>query len=886
MPGDLQLALRIRADLGNARQALDRLERELKQTGAAGRTASQGTAQAARGVDRAAAASRRGARDLDRSTRSLGRMELSAGRAARRLNGLYLALGGIGAAAAIRSLVDAGLEIERLEQRFTFAAGGIAAGGEELAFIRAEAERLGISFSAAASGYSALLAASRGTNVSLEDTRNIFLGVAEASAVLRLSQEEVEGALRAVQQIMSKGTLQAEEIRGQLGERIPGAFQIAARAMGVTTAELNKMLELGQVASDEFLPRFGVQLRKEFAEGVPDAADSAAASFARVGNAIERLQQSIAKSGLLEFLARAADLATDVVDTLSGAREVTLADELRELQKLQKAQSRLIDEAGSGRLQPRQRRQFQQLQRDIEALEERVTAAGSNAARALEEIARRARQRIEEIAAELAATVGESGAIESGRRGAQRRAENQRRTADLERQLRDATRIALDAERLAQAAEDSVSISDLLLGDQSGIDTAVEEARRMARELTRIIEQAEDRRLRATRDRIGAQLAEEARAIARIDELEEAGKATGEEAEAARTAVRAAGAAERARIDEDELDRLKRTVDAGVRAEEHRQAAAKRRAEQEARARRQAVDELAEIKRGLLDPYPRAMAEVEAWRRATVEAFEEAGLTTEEYGETVRREVSERLARAANEEADRRLRESRRWQDGAARAFRDYAVEATDAGRNAEEAVTNGLRGMEDALTQFVTTGKLQFSDLVNSIAADLARIAIRQSITGPLASALFGALGGGVFQSGIQGPGGAGPSNFRLFHGGGIAGAPGGARRYGVPPEVFAGAPRYHRGGIAGLQSDEVPIIAQEGEAILPRGARIVMPPAQVEIQHNNYGTPQRARVERSFTAEDGRQVIVVGADDIAGGGDMARAIEGRYGLAPPAVT
>lgn len=52
MPGNLDLALRIRADLGNAKQALDRLERELKQTGAAGQAASRGTGQAARNVDR------------------------------------------------------------------------------------------------------------------------------------------------------------------------------------------------------------------------------------------------------------------------------------------------------------------------------------------------------------------------------------------------------------------------------------------------------------------------------------------------------------------------------------------------------------------------------------------------------------------------------------------------------------------------------------------------------------------------------------------------------------------------------------------------------------------------------------------------------------------
>src|SRR5690606_20274710 len=52
-------------------------------------------------------------------------------------------------------------------------------------------------------------------------------------------------------------------------------------------------------------------------------------------------------------------------------------------------------------------------------------------------------------------------------------------------------------------------------------------------------------------------------------------------------------------------------------------------------------------------------------------------------------------------------------------------------------------RGMEDALTQFVMTGKLSFKDLADSIISDMVRIAIQQSITGPLAGALGGALSG-----------------------------------------------------------------------------------------------------------------------------------------------
>ena len=44
---------------------------------------------------------------------------------------------------------------------------------------------------------------------------------------------------------------------------------------------------------------------------------------------------------------------------------------------------------------------------------------------------------------------------------------------------------------------------------------------------------------------------------------------------------------------------------------------------------------------------------------------------------------------------------------------------------------------MEDALVEFVTTGKLDFQSLVDSMIADIARLVIQQSITRPLAQSL-----------------------------------------------------------------------------------------------------------------------------------------------------
>jgi len=96
----------------------------------------------------------------------------------------------------------------------------------------------------------------------------------------------------------------------------------------------------------------------------------------------------------------------------------------------------------------------------------------------------------------------------------------------------------------------------------------------------------------------------------------------------------------------------------------------------------------------------------------------------------------ERITKKNNRTAEKVLKESRIWTDGAKRAFQGYADEATNAAQNVENVITNGFQNMEDSLVNFVTTGKLNFRNLVDGMLADLARLAIRQSIIGPLAGA------------------------------------------------------------------------------------------------------------------------------------------------------
>ena len=69
-------------------------------------------------------------------------------------------------------------------------------------------------------------------------------------------------------------------------------------------------------------------------------------------------------------------------------------------------------------------------------------------------------------------------------------------------------------------------------------------------------------------------------------------------------------------------------------------------------------------------------------------------------------------------------------------ALEEYRTKAADVASQVKDAMGNALKGMEDALVNFVMTGKLAFGDLARSIIADIARIAIRSAIISPLLGA------------------------------------------------------------------------------------------------------------------------------------------------------
>ena len=185
---------------------------------------------------------------------------------------------------AVGATFDTSLKLDAINSALSAILGSNEAAAAQFQQLSEFADRYGLNLIAVGEAYKNFAAAAVSANVPLEQTNYIFESVAKAASVLKLSNDDLKGSLNALSQMISKGTVSAEELRGQLGERLPGAFNLAAKAMGVTTSELGKMLENGEIMAGDLLPKLALELNKTFGDKIVGSVDSLQASVNRLDN--------------------------------------------------------------------------------------------------------------------------------------------------------------------------------------------------------------------------------------------------------------------------------------------------------------------------------------------------------------------------------------------------------------------------------------------------------------------------------------------------------------------------------------------------------------------------------------------------------------------------
>ncbi len=171
-------------------------------------------------------------------------------------------------------------------------------------------------------------AAASGGSIGEGQLRDIFTQTATAAQKFGLTAESQERIFLAYEQMISKGVVSMEELRRQLGDALPGAFQIGARAMGLTTREFGKLVESGDLLSSEFLPKFAKQLGKD----VKGSADDLAVSFGQLTNAWDKFKNSVGE-GIRPAAKMMSDTAGAVLRELTPntANENAIKDAARSI---------------------------------------------------------------------------------------------------------------------------------------------------------------------------------------------------------------------------------------------------------------------------------------------------------------------------------------------------------------------------------------------------------------------------------------------------------------------------------------------------------------------------------------------------------------------------
>ena len=234
-------------------------------------------------------------------------------------NGARAAAGAFAGIEAGRSFVEANLSIEATERALTQITGSADAASKEIDWLRQTTNRLGIDTQSATRAYISLAAAAKGTALDGEGARRVFEAVAGSMAKLGKSSADTEGALQAISQMIGKGVVSMEEMRQQLGERLPGAFQATADAMGLSVAELSTMIASGNVLAEDLLPKLAEGLEKAY--GTAGKVDGTISAWNRIKNAINETWQLLGQSGPMQAAAGALEGLGKGIRLTSGAFE-------------------------------------------------------------------------------------------------------------------------------------------------------------------------------------------------------------------------------------------------------------------------------------------------------------------------------------------------------------------------------------------------------------------------------------------------------------------------------------------------------------------------------------------------------------------------------------
>jgi len=242
-------------------------------------------------------------------------------------------------------------------------------------FILDVTESFGVELASTTERWIKFLAAAKQSGVTLKDTEDIFRSVTKAASTLGLTKDDLNSVYLALEQMMSKGKVTTEELRRQLGERLPGAVGIMAAAVGVNVNQLDAMLKKGELLSAEVLPKFAIALENAYGINSVERIDNIASAQNRLTNAWEKFIMSITDGNIfietsLNWLAEKLNSIASIFLTEEQSMQLNIIKNKKDFEQriFDIAQRRLDKELAQGK-------KYNDLQLKIEEDREAIIAA-------------------------------------------------------------------------------------------------------------------------------------------------------------------------------------------------------------------------------------------------------------------------------------------------------------------------------------------------------------------------------------------------------------------------------------------------------------------------------------------------------------------------------
>ena len=223
-----------------------------------------------------------------------------------------LGAGGLGLTNLVSRFIEVAKESSRVTTVLKNVSGTMGQFAENQRFLLDMAKKYGLEINALTGNYAKFTAAASISGMTILEQRKIFESMSRAVTAFGMSAEDSNGVFLALSQMMSKGKISSEELRLQMGERLPIALQAMAKAAGTSVAGLDELMKKGKLMSADVLPKFA----KALDEMIPNVdTDNLETSLNRLKNAFTELVDEADIKGkyksLIDWVTGAVKTATE-----------------------------------------------------------------------------------------------------------------------------------------------------------------------------------------------------------------------------------------------------------------------------------------------------------------------------------------------------------------------------------------------------------------------------------------------------------------------------------------------------------------------------------------------------------------------------------------------